>query len=160
LKKIPSFLLVLMIGSIAAACSNEMIKTEDVKKFVKEYKNEQYNIKDPTNPLTSIQIGTKVKRYLSKDVFDKLEANRILQIAPDFANKTNKSIELEDVILEKEEENKVGTIDYNYTLKLKISDEQSSETFEKKGQLTISNDGGLKITRDWEENVKIEDVSI
>jgi hypothetical protein len=74
--------------------------------------------------------------------------------------KTNKTIELEDVIFEKEKENEEGTINYKYTLKLKVSDGQSSEVFEKKGQLSVSNDNGLKITRDWEQNTEIENVPI
>jgi hypothetical protein len=157
LKKIHGFLFILIFGLIVTACSNETIKTEDVRNFVKEYKAEQYNIKDPVNPPTGIQIGAKVKKYLSKDVYDKLEANRILQIAPDFAKKTNNRIELVDVTLEKENENEDGIIDYKYTLKLKVSDEQSSEVFEKQGQLSVSTDGGLKITYDREDHVKIKD---
>jgi hypothetical protein len=49
---------------------------------------------------------------------------------------------------------------YELLIYIKVSDEQSSEIFEKKGQLSVSTDGGLKITRDWEDHVKIEDVSI
>jgi hypothetical protein len=160
MKKALGLFLVLIIGVIASACSNETIKTENVEKFVKEYKAEQYNIKDAENLPSGIEIGDKVKKYLAKDAFDKLNANRIFQIAPDFVKKTNKTIELEDVILEKEKENEEGTINYNYTLKLKVLDGQSSEVFEKKGQLSISNDHGLKITRDWEQNTEIEDVPI
>ena len=85
MKKIINILLVLIIGVIATACSKETIKTEDVEKFVKEYKAEQYNIKDPTTPPTGIEIGNNVKKYLSEKAFDKLEANRTFQIAPDFA---------------------------------------------------------------------------
>ncbi|WP_286228449.1 hypothetical protein [Neobacillus mesonae] len=160
MKKILGLFIFLIIGVIATACSNETIKTKDVEKFVKEYKSEQYNLKDPANLPTGIEIGDKVKQYLSIDAFDKLNANRVFQIAPDFVKKTNKTIELEDVILEKEKENEDGTIDYNYTLKLKVSDKQSSEVIEKKGQISVSNDDGLKITRNWEDNVKIENVAI
>jgi hypothetical protein len=49
---------------------------------------------------------------------------------------------------------------YELLIYIKISDEQSSEIFEKKGQLSVSTDGCLKITRDWEDHVKIEYVSI
>jgi hypothetical protein len=160
MKKALVLFLVLIIGVIASACNNETIKTENVEKFVKEYKAEQYNIKDAKNLPSGIEIGDKVKKYLSKDAFDKLNANRIFQIAPDFVKKTNKNIELVDVILEKKKENEGGTINYQYTLKLKVSNGQSSEVFEKKGQLSISNDNGLKITRDWEQNTKIENVPI
>ena len=162
MKRILITLLVLLVGTVAIACNNETIKTEDVEKLVKEYKTEQYNIKEPTSPPTGIEIGNKVKKYLSKEAYEKLKANRTFQIAPDFAITTNKSIELEDVILKKEKEYDNGTEDYSYTLKLKIYDDDPrlGEVFEKKGQFTISNDGGLKITRDREEIVKIGEVAI
>ncbi|WP_053365643.1 hypothetical protein [Bacillus sp. FJAT-27245] len=160
MKKILGIVFVFIIGVIAAACSNHTIKTEDVEKFVKEYKAEQYNLTDSTKPPSEIEIGNKVKKYLSKGAFDKLNANRVFQIAPNFVMSTNKTIELEDVILEKEEENDDGTIDYKYTLKLKISDEQSSKVIEKNGQLTVLKDGDIKITRDWENKVLIEGVPI
>ena len=160
MKKTLGLFFILIIGVIATACSNETIKIEDAGKFVKEYKAEQYNINDLENLPSGIEIGDKVKKYLSTDAYDKLNANRVFQIAPDFVKKTNKTIELEDVILEKEKEYKNGTVDYKYTLKLKVSDEQSSEVFEKYGQLSISNDGNLIITRDREINVSIGDVPI
>lgn len=160
MRKTLGLFVVLIIGVMAAACSNETIKTDDVGKLVKEYKAGQYNIKDPDNLPTGIEIGNKVKKYLSKEAFDHLNANRVFQIAPDFVKKTNKTIELEDIILEKEKENEDGTIDYKYTLKLKVSDEQSNEVYEKKGQLSVSNNGHLKITRDWEDNLEIEHVLI
>ena len=74
---------------------------------------------------------------------------------------TNKRIELEDIIFEKEKEYDNGTVDYSYTLKLKIYDDpHTSEVFEKGGTLSVSNDGGLKIIRDREDNVTIDDVAI
>lgn len=151
MKKMLSLLLPLMLFGIVVACSNKVIKDEDVMNFVKEYKIEQYTIKDPTNAPTESEIATKVKGYLSEEVFNKHNANRIFHIAPYIAKKTNKSIELEDVILERKKENDNGTIDYNFILKLKFEDDKSSEVVEKKGQLTISNEDGLKITCDWEE---------
>ncbi len=65
--------------------------------------------------------------------------------------KCPKSIELEDILLEKEKENDNGTINYNFTLKLKFYDASISETVEKNGKLTISTEDGLILTRDWEE---------
>ncbi|GKU81498.1 hypothetical protein [Niallia sp. NCCP-28] len=73
---------------------------------------------------------------------------------------SNETIKTEEVIQKKEKQNNNGTADYSYTLKLKISDGQSSEIFEKNGQLSFSNDGALKITRDWEDHVEIEDAAI
>ncbi|WP_066299192.1 hypothetical protein [Bacillus sp. FJAT-29937] len=164
MKKVFGFLFVLLIGVIAAACSNETVKNEDVEKLVKEYKTEQYHITDPANPPTGIEIGEKVKKYLSEDAFAKLNANRVFQLAPKFAKQTNKTIELEDIVLEKIKEHDDGRIDYKYTLKLKVSYEQPNESYEifdKEGQLSVSNTNeGLKITRDWEQQTQIEDVPI
>ncbi|KAB2338411.1 hypothetical protein F7731_02290 [Cytobacillus depressus] len=142
-----SLLFTMIIGLIACS-SKEVVKEEDVLNLVKDYKTEQYNIKDPSNSPTGVEIGEKVKKYFLEKEFEKQMANRVFQIAPDIAKKTNKSIELNDVILEKGKENEDGTIDYNYTLKLKFYDDHSNDVIEKKGQLTIE---GLKITRDWEE---------
>ena len=120
-------LIFILIGS---SCSHETIETEDVEKFLKEYKAEQYNLKYPNNLPSGVDIGNRVKKYLSKGALDKLNANQVFKIAPDFAERTNKTIELEDVILENEKENNDGSLNYKYTLKLKVSDEKSSEVFE------------------------------
>ncbi|WP_059173085.1 hypothetical protein [Bacillus sp. FJAT-27445] len=161
MKRILVLLFVLFVGVIAVACSKETINTEDVKGFLKEYKVEQYNIKDPNNIPSGVEIGDKVKKYLSENAFKVQTANRVYQIAPQFVEETNKTIELEDVILNKEKENEDGTVNYKYTLKLKVSDGKSSEVVEKNGQLTVSNDDGLKITRDWEDKtVFIDNVPI
>ncbi|MFU1996205.1 hypothetical protein [Priestia megaterium] len=149
-----SMLFIMLIGAVA--CSKETIKETDVENFVTEYKKEQYTIKNPSNVPTGEEIADKVKRYLSKDTFDKQIANRSFDLAPEVASKTDKSISLEDVKLKKEKEHDNGSIDYTYTLKLKIGTGQSSDIVEKNGQLTISsNDGELKITRDWEEKAKV-----
>lgn len=146
------FLFTMILGLVA--CGQESVKEEDVMNLVRDYKSEQYNIIDPSNPPTEIEIGDKVKDFFSEDEFEKQMANRVFQIAPDIAKKTNKSIVLEDVKLENGKENKNGTIDYNYTLKLKFHDSKSTDVIEKKGQLTIE---GLKITNDLEERTsKIE----
>jgi len=137
-----------MILSLVACSSEEVVKEEDVLKLVKEYKTQQYTIKDPSNPSTGIEIGEKVKNFFSEKEFEKQMANRTFEIAPNIAKRTNKSIELEDVVLEKGKENENGKIDYNYTLKLKFYDGKINEVVEKKGQLSIE---GLQITRDWEE---------
>ncbi|MFD2444762.1 hypothetical protein ACFSO7_12375 [Bacillus sp. CGMCC 1.16607] len=142
------FLLLMIAGLIA--CSKETVKEEDVLKLVNDYKTVQYNIKDSSNPPTGIEIGEKVKRFFSKEGFDRQMANQVFQIGPDIAKKTNKSIKFENIKLEKTKENKNGEINYSYTLKLKFYDASSTEFVEKKGQLTIK---GLKITRDWEERI-------
>lgn len=160
MKKTLGLFFVLIIGIILSACSNETIEIVDAAKFVKEYKEKQYNI-NPSKPPIETEIGDRVKKYLAKDAFEELEVNGTLQIAPNFAKKTNSTINLDNLSIGEGNKNEDGTIDYQYTLMLRVSDEKSSEVFEKKGQLSISNDrDGLKITRDWEEDTKIEDVPI
>lgn len=155
MRKSLGFLFISAILLSVVACSNDEIKEEDVMSFVQEYKTEQYTIKDPTKAPTGIEIGQKVKKYLSEDVFEQQMANRNFELAPNVAKEQDKSIELQEVLLEKEKENDDGTIDYYYTLKLKFYDGQSSEIVIKKGELTISNEDGLKITRDWDRKIKI-----
>lgn len=132
------------------------VNEKDVQNLVLKYKKAQYSIEDPSNVPTGLEIGEEVKEFLTADAFEKQMANRVFALVPDFAKKTNKRIELEEVKLKKVKENDNGTIDYNYLLKLKIADEQSTEVIEKKGQLTITNDDDLLISRDWEEKLKLE----
>lgn len=155
MRKSLGFLFISAMLLSVVACSTDKIKEEDVMSFVKKYKTEQYTINDPINAPTGIEIGQKVKKYLSEDVFEQHMANRNFELAPNVAREQNKSIKLEDVLLEKEKENDDGTIDYYYTLKLKFDDGQSYEIVNKKGELTISNEDGLKITRDWDRKIKI-----
>lgn len=84
-------------------------------------------------------------------------ANRFYDTAPLIAQQTNKSIALSNFKLEKEKEKEDGMIDYNYTAKIQIYDNQSSKEIAIKGQLTIANDDGLKITRDWEDKKGLVD---
>ena len=140
----------IMVIAFMAACSNSDINENEVLNLVSKYKTEQYTILDPGNTPTPNDIADKVKGYLSKDALEKQQANRIFGLAPDLAKKTNKSLKFEEIKLEKVKENEDGTINYKYTLKLKLYDQQSSEILEVDGQLSVSNDNGLVITRDWE----------
>ncbi|MFL0364738.1 hypothetical protein ACH0BF_17165 [Pseudobacillus sp. 179-B 2D1 NHS] len=152
MKKLFCFLLfgmVILTGTVA--CSKEAVNEEEVMELVKEYKTKQYTIKDPDKAPTGPEIGEEVKSCFSKDEFDRQMANRSFSLAPDIAKKTNKSIALTDIKLKKEKENDDGTVNYTYTLELKFYDDQTSEVIEKNGQLSISNDDGLKIARDWED---------
>lgn len=88
--------------------------------------------------------------YLTKEALQKQKANQVFELASELAKKTNKKIEVYVISLENKKENEDGTIDYDYTLKLKLSDEESSEIIEVDGQLSIANDDGPVITRDWE----------
>lgn len=124
---------------------------EEIYQFVTEYKTIQYTIEDPAHSPTGIEISERVKGFLSDDVYKKQMTNRVFDIVPDIAKQTNKSIAMVEVNLEKEKVKDNGMIDYNYTTKIKIYDNQSSKEMEIKGQLTISNEDGLKITRDWED---------
>lgn len=151
MKKILGILLsFFMIITIVAACSGSGINEDDVLDLVKKYKTEQYTIPDPANTPTPNEIADKVKGYLSKDALKKQQANRTFGLAPDLAKKTNKSLTFEEITLEKQKENEDGTINYKYTMKLKLYDKQSSEILKVDGQLSVSNDNGLVITRDWE----------
>ncbi|MGE8203460.1 hypothetical protein ACQKP0_02770 [Heyndrickxia sp. NPDC080065] len=150
-------LLLLFVAFISiVACSNkEVVKQDDVLNFVKDYKSKQYTIKDPSNDQAGNEIVEKVKAFLSEDTLNKMMANRAFDLIPYIAKNMNKSIELQEINLEKANENGNGTINYKYNLKIKFYDEQSSEMFERKGELTLSTDNGLKITRDWEETINL-----
>lgn len=125
---------------------------EEVYQFVTEYKTIQYTIEDPVHSPTGIEISERVKEFLSNDAYKKQMANRVFDLAPTIAMQSNKSIEVVEVNLQKEKEKDNGMIDYIYTTKIRIYDNQSSKEIEIKGQLTIYNGDGLKITRDWEDN--------
>lgn len=143
-------------------CSNEVVKQQEIEAFVNEYKAKLYTIDDPLNPPTFLEIADDVKPYLTEDEFEKLMANRIIGMASSTAKSLNKSIVIEDVIFEEVNENEDGTFDCDITLKIKLYDKKSSEIIEKKGQLTISNksNDGLKISRDWEERIKIGEAGL
>ena len=156
-KTLGTLLSFFMIISFVAACnSGSAINEDEVLNLVKKYKTEQYTIQDPADTPTPNEIADKVKNYLSKEALEKQQSNRIFVLAPDLSKKTNKSLKFEEIVLEKEKENEDGTIDYKYTLKLKLYDEQSSEILEVDGQLTVSNEDGLVITRDWENKAVFE----
>ncbi|MFJ8260640.1 hypothetical protein ACIQ4I_01585 [Rummeliibacillus sp. NPDC094406] len=148
MKRTVGLLLLCIMALTLFACGQDQASEKDVLKLLKDYKTVQYNIKDPLNPPSGTEIGEKVKVYFSEDEFERQMANRVFQLAPEISKTSNKSIQLENVKLKKSKENKDGSIDYNYTMKLKFYDDESSEVIEKNGQLTVD---GLKITRDWEK---------
>ncbi|MGE7596384.1 hypothetical protein ACQKMY_25105 [Peribacillus frigoritolerans] len=161
-KKILSllFLFVLFIGVVACnkdVAKEEVAKKADIEKFVKDYSTERYTVKDPSNPPSSDEIANKIKEYLSKDEYDAQIANRYYSIPSMVAKEVNKSIEVQNLNLEEQSENDDSTIDYKYTIKFKLYDEESSKVYDKEGELTISTkDNELKITRDWSRGVKID----
>ncbi|WP_071392964.1 hypothetical protein [Bacillus tuaregi] len=145
-------LFLLLVG-----CNKQEISEEEVKKFLLEYKETQYNIDDLTSIPNSQEIADKSKTYLSREAFDQLNSNRIFDISPFMAKKLNKVIQVQDITLEKVEKNK-DSVDYEYNLIIELQDPTNggSEKISKKGEMTIKREEGqLMIIRDWEEKVKI-----
>ncbi|MFE4354540.1 hypothetical protein [Peribacillus butanolivorans] len=175
IKKIFSllFLFILFIGVVA--CNKDVVKengeeqegkpikegkvvnVEDAEKFFKGYSTELYTIKDLSNPPTFDEIAENIKVYLTEEQYNAEIANRKFQIPELVSKQINKSIEVQDVKLEEQGKNNDGTIDYLYTMKFKVYDENSSKIYEKEGELTISTTNNeLKIDRDWSRGVKID----
>lgn len=144
-----NFILFLTLGLIG--CSNNGVDDNDVLELLKSYKTEQYTIESPSNPPSGEEISEKVKPYLTEEAFEELNSNRVFSIAPDVARKTNKPISIIDIQVEKTDENEDGTFDYTYILDIKIGTGSDAEIIKNKGQLTLSTEDGLKISRDWEE---------
>lgn len=159
MKKWVGIILVLFIISLVGCSKTEEIKDEDVLSLLKEYKTEQYKIEDPKVTPTGDEIATRVKEYLTEDALEDQEANRTFQLAPDLAKNTNHSIELTNADVSKKKENDDGTVIYTYNLSLKLTDikNSSSENVEKKGEITVSNENELVITKDWQETSTFED---
>lgn len=159
MKKWVGIILVLFIISLVGCSKTEEIKDEDVLSLLKEYKTEQYKIEDPKVTPTGDEIATMVKEYLTEDALEDQEANRTFQLAPDLAKNTNHSIELKNADVSKKKENDDGTVIYTYNLSLKLTNIKnfSSENVEKKGEITVSNENELVITKDWQETSTFED---
>jgi hypothetical protein len=143
-----SWLIVLLLFSLVG-CSQRELSAEDVYKLAKDYKAEYYQVPDPANPPTGEQIAKNVKRFLSEEAYHKLISNRSFDLAPQIAQATNKSINLEEIILEKKAANQ-----FSYTVQLKFYDDNTLETIEKRGEFTVSDGPEIIITRDWEEKIK------
>ncbi|MGE6377985.1 hypothetical protein [Peribacillus muralis] len=106
------------------------IKVEDAEKLFKGYYTERYTIKDPSNPPTSDEIAANIKEYLSEKEYNAQISNNYYAMPSVVAKELNKSIEVQDVKLEEESKNDDGTVDYAYTTKFKVYDENSSKTYE------------------------------
>ena len=130
------------------------VSSDDILKLAKEYKTIQYTVKDPSNPPTYEEIADKAKEYLSEKALDTLYKQRAFLMVSKFAKETNTSIELESLSMDKTKENDDGSINCDYTIKLKLNNGQSTKIVEKKAQLTVSKDG-KKITRDWDEKINM-----
>ncbi|MGG0409175.1 hypothetical protein [Peribacillus simplex] len=134
-----------------------VIKLEEAEKLFKGYYTARYTIKDPANPPTFDEIADNIKGYLSEDEYNAQILNRFYSMPSLVAKEINKSIEVQSVKLEEQSINEDGTVDYTYTTVFKIYDENSSEIYEKEGELTITIiDNELKITRDWSRGIKID----
>ncbi|MDM5304185.1 hypothetical protein [Peribacillus frigoritolerans] len=170
MKKILRMTLIIMIFIGVVACNKDVVKekeepvkeenvvkVEDAEKLFKGYCTELYTIKDPSHPPTFDEIADNIKGYVSEDRFKAQIADRRYQIPELVAKELNKSIEVLAVNLEEQSVNDNGTIDYTYKTVFKVYDENSSETYEKEGELTISIiNNELKITREWSRGVKID----
>ncbi|WP_285769255.1 hypothetical protein [Peribacillus sp. SI8-4] len=169
IKKVLSLLLVFVCFNGAAACSKDavkerkpinegsMVNLEDAEKLFKGYSKELYTIKDAANPPTSDEIATKMKVYLTDKQYKADINNRKYQLPELVSKQLNKRIEVQDVSLEEQSKNDDNTIDYFYTTKFKVYDENSSKVYEKEGELTITiTKNGLKIDREWSRGVKID----
>jgi hypothetical protein len=149
-------LLFLTVFSLVSCSNEEKAIQQEIKAFVKEYKSTLYNVDDPLNPPTLLEVSQNAKPYLTIGEFENLMANRIFELASNTAKTLNKQVKLEDVILEKVTFNDDGgTWECEIILKIRLSDQQSSEIIEKKGQLSIFRNN-FKVTRDWEERIKVD----
>lgn len=136
---------------------DDVIKVEDAEELFKGYYTELYTIKDPSNPPTFDEISDNIKGYISEDQYKAQIADRKYQIPELVAKELKKSIEVLDVNLEEQSINDNGTRDYTYKTVLKVYDENSSEIYEKEGELTIANiNNELKIIREWSRGIKID----
>lgn len=150
----------IMVTLLLVACNENgaTFNENDVKTLLRNYKEQQYNIQDHTNPPNPSAIEEQVKPYLSKELLQKHNANRVFTIAPQLAMKISKNIKLTKVSLKKDQTNKDGSITYNYTLSITFYDNQSSKTVTKEGNITISNKDGYKIVNEKESrDTQIDD---
>ncbi len=139
-----------------AGCDAETSKEDEIKEFVMEYKTKMYTIEDPSNMPTGSELIERIKPYVSEKVHEKLLVNSGLNYIPRVATNISASIEVQDVELTKTEDNKDGTTDYDFVLELKFYNEDFSEVVTKAGQLTIQDENGYKVTRDWVEPTQFE----
>lgn len=151
----------LFFFSACSADSNSSSNSDEkkVKGFLSDYKSYQYTIEDPKNPPTADEIGEKVKPFLSDEEYERQFANRSFDIPAEVASKTNNSIALDDITLEKLETDEESE-KYKYTLHLVFSSDGSEEFIDRKGEITVTNNDEMKITRDWENrNNEIGDLT-
>ncbi|MEN2766259.1 hypothetical protein [Ornithinibacillus xuwenensis] len=160
MKNIMGILFLTSMFFVVTACGGNVFNEDSIKEFVMEYKTDQYTVKNPSNPPTAVEIGERVKPYLSEEEYNSFMTNRYFNIITVVAKNTRKSIEVQDVVLEKVEENEDGSIDYNYTLQLKYYDNHFEDIIEKEGQMTIQHNGQYIITRDWEKPNQYEQDAI
>ena len=169
IKNILSLLFLFVLFNGVVACNKAVVKEdkpiaeekvvnlEDAEKLFEGYSTVLYTIKDVSNPPTSDEIAENIKVYLTDKQYKAEIDNRKYQIPELVSKQINKSIEVQDVKLEEQSKNDDGTIDYLYTTKFKIYDENSSKVYEKEGELTISiTNNELKIDREWSRGVKID----
>jgi PBP1b-binding outer membrane lipoprotein LpoB len=160
MKKALQVMLLLLTAFCLDGCNKEEEAIhQEMEAFIKEYKTTIYSIDDPLNPPTANEVAQKAESYLTKNEFENLMTNRIFELASKTANSLNKRIELEAVLLENATFNDDGGgWDCEITIKIKLADQQSSKTIEKKGQLSIMRNSSdeLKVFRDWEERIKID----
>lgn len=70
MKKYTLFMLFIGMILVVSGCSDNVFNENDVKEFVMEYKTNQYTIEDASNPPSAVEIGEKVKPYLSEEEYE------------------------------------------------------------------------------------------
>ncbi|WP_010095632.1 hypothetical protein [Ornithinibacillus scapharcae] len=151
-KSIWNLLLIGMIIALSSCTDTDVYNDKDIKNFVKEYKTKQYAVENPSNPPTAVEIGERVKPFLTEEEYDYFYKRRYFHFINVVAKNTGYKSKVQDITLEKTEENEDGTVDYDYVLTVEYYHDNFSEAVETKGQLTIQYNGeNYKITRDWEQ---------
>jgi hypothetical protein len=152
MKKAAMLMFIFSALFLVSGCGEKGINEDDVKQFVMEYKTNQYTVEDASNPPTGIEIGEKVKPFLSEEEYNYFMRSSYFHLITVVAENTGYKSRLKDIILEKIEETDDGSINYKYTMKVEYYHDSFSELVETKGQLTIQYDGEqYQITRDWEQ---------
>ncbi|WP_054751962.1 hypothetical protein [Piscibacillus salipiscarius] len=133
-------MIILLLGSFIltlAACDDTSDDEKELKEFVTDYKSKLYNIENPNllnekHPTkVSQKFSRKIEPYETNEVLEDLTLNRQLIIIPQIAQALGKKVKLQDISLEKVKENEDGSINYDYTMKIKYYDDESENIVKK-----------------------------
>lgn len=139
------FILLILCFALASFSGCSSSGDSEIKKLVKSYTNDLYNVDNYETEIDYDKITEKFKPYLTDNSYNEFYAQRLSIMSIDEASKDKYNQKVKDIKMNLSKKgDKEVLVDYEVELERTYTDSNNKEVISKKDSLKVINDNG-----DW-----------